>query len=207
MPKPKKTKPEIEIKLRIKEFSKILRKIRSLSIQSRPRVQEQNTLYDTPQSHLRRRDMLLRLRTETPAPHRSQSSGRERVILTAKAPPQRRQSSKLPARYKIRAEREQIVPQSSRQWAAVLASLGFRPTFRYDKFRTTFRLPNLDLALDETPAGTFLELEGKPQAIDRAAAALGFSKQAYLRSTYWDLYAADCRRRRITPKNMLFRAK
>jgi adenylate cyclase, class 2 len=207
MSKPKKTKPEIEIKLRIQEIPKLLRKIRSLSIQSRPRVLEQNTLYDTPQSHLRRRDMLLRLRSETPALHNSQSNRQERVILTAKAPPQQRQTSKHPARYKIRAEREQIVPQSSRQWAAVLASLGFRPNFRYDKFRTTFRLPDLDVALDETPAGTFLELEGKPQAIDRTAAALGFSKQAYLRSTYWDLYAADCRRRRITPKNMLFRTK
>jgi len=207
MPKPKKTKPEIEIKLRIKEVPKILRKIRSLSVQSRPRVQEQNTLYDTPQSHLRRRDMLLRLRIETPAPHDTRSTRRERVILTAKAPPHQRQTNRHPPRYKIRAEREQIVPQSSHQWAATLASLGFRPAFRYDKFRTTFRLPNLHVELDETPAGTFLELEGKPRTIDRAAAALGFSKQAYLRSTYWDLYAADCRRRRITPKNMLFRAK
>jgi adenylate cyclase class 2 len=206
MPKPNKTKPEIEIKLRIKEIPKILRKIRSLSVQSRPRVQEQNTLYDTPQSHLRRRDMLLRLRIETPAPHKTRSTRHERVILTAKAPPQQ-PANQHPPRYKIRAEREQIVPKTSRQWAAALVSLGFRPTFRYDKFRTTFRLPNLHVDLDETPAGTFLELEGKPRAIDRAAAALGFSKQAYLRSTYWDLYAADCRRRRITPKNMLFRTK
>jgi adenylate cyclase class 2 len=207
MPKPKKTNPEIEIKLRIKEIPKILRKIRSLSVQSRPRVQEQNTLYDTPQSHLRRRDMLLRLRIETPARHNARSTRHERVILTAKATPHQPHTHKHPPRYKIRAEREQIVRKTSLQWAAALASLGFRPTFRYDKFRTTFRLPNLHVDLDETPAGTFLELEGKPQAIDRAAAALGFSKQAYLRSTYWDLYVADCRRRRVTPKNMLFRAK
>jgi len=206
MPKPKKTKPEIEIKLRIKNIPEILRKIKSLSAQSQTRVQEQNTLYDTPQSDLHRRDMLLRLRIEIPAPHNTRSTRRERVILTSKAPPHRLPAKK-PPRYKIRGEREQVVAHSSRQWAATLTTLGFRPAFRYDKFRTTFRLPNLHLDLDETPAGTFLELEGEPQAIDHAAKALGFSEQAYLRATYWDLYVADCRRRGITPKNMLFRAK
>jgi adenylate cyclase, class 2 len=206
MPKPKKTKPEIEIKLRIKDIREILRKIKSLSAQSQTRVQEQNTLYDTPQSDLRRRDMLLRLRVETPAPNNARSTRRERVILTSKAPPHQ-PPTKKPPRYKERAEREQVVPQPSRHWATALTALGFRSAFRYDKFRTTFRLPNLHLDLDETPAGTFLELEGKPQAIDRAAKALGFSEQAYLRVTYWDLYVADCRRRGITPKNMLFSTK
>jgi adenylate cyclase class 2 len=207
MPKPKKTKPEIEIKLRIKDIPEILRKIKSLSAQSRPRVRELNTLYDTPTSDLRRRDMLLRLRIETPTPHNASATRSERVILTSKSPPQIPRANKRPTRYKIRAEREQLVPQSSRQWTAALIALGFRPTFRYEKFRTTFRRPCLHLDLDETPAGTFLEVEGKPQAIDSTARALGFSKKAYLRATYWDLYAADCRRRGITPKNMLFRTK
>jgi adenylate cyclase class 2 len=202
--KSKKTMPEIEIKLRVTDIFEILRTIKSLSPHSQPRVQEQNTLYDTPTSDLRRRKMLLRLRIETPATHNAVRKPRERVILTSKAPPKRTQKTPL---YKIRAEREQVVPQSSKQYAAALNALGFRPAFRYDKFRTTFRLPSLHLDLDETPAGTYLELEGKPRAIERAAKALGFSKQAYLRATYWDLYVADCRRRGIAPKNMLFRTK
>jgi adenylate cyclase, class 2 len=206
MPKPKKTKSEIEIKLRIKDIPEILRKIKSLSAQSQTRVQEQNTLYDTPQSDLRRRDMLLRLRIETPAPHNARSTPRERVILTSKAPPHQ-PPTKKPPRYKIRAEREQVTAHSSRHWATALTALGFRPAFRYDKFRTTFRLPNLHLDLDETPAGTFLELEGEPRVIDQAAKALGFSEQAYLRASYWDLYVADCRCRGIAPKNMLFSTK
>jgi adenylate cyclase class 2 len=207
MPKPKKTKPEIEIKLRIKDIPEILRKIKSLSAQPRPRVRELNTLYDTPTSDLRRRDMLLRLRIETSTSHNASATRSERVILTSKSPPQIPRANQRPTRYKIRAEREQLVPQSSRQWTAALITLGFRPTFRYEKFRTTFRRPYLHLDLDETPAGTFLEVEGKPQAIDSAARALGFSRKAYLRATYWDLYAADCRRRGTTPKNMLFRTK
>jgi adenylate cyclase class 2 len=207
MPQRKKTTPEIEIKLRITDRSAILLRIRSLRAASQPRVREQNIVYDTPQSQLRRRGMLLRLRIETSASHNPRRSRRERVILTAKAPPYQLHAKKHPPRYKIRSERERAVHQSSRRYANALTALGFRPAFRYDKFRTTFLLPNLHLGLDETPAGAFLELEGSPRAIDRAARALGFPKRAYLRDTYWDLYAADCRRRRVIPKNMLFSTK
>jgi adenylate cyclase, class 2 len=208
MPQRKKSNSEIEIKLRIQDLPTIQRKIKSLVATPQPRVQEQNTLYDTPQSHLRRRKMLLRLRIETSAPQNAPTATRkERVILTSKAPPQDQLTRKHKPHYKIRAEREQAVAQSSREYAKALASLGFRPTFRYDKFRTTFHLPNLHLDLDETPAGIYLELEGTPKAIDRAAKALGFTKKAYLRATYWDLYSADCRRRGTKPKNMLFTAK
>jgi adenylate cyclase class 2 len=206
MPNPKKSTPEIEIKLRITNQQVIERKIIALRATPQPRVQEQNTLYDTPQSHLRQRHMLLRLRVETPAPHDRPTGKTERVILTSKAPPPPQQNNK-PSPYKIRSEREQVVTKSSRQYAKALIALGFRPSFRYHKFRTTFRLPNLHLDLDETPAGTFLELEGSPRAIDRAARSLGFTKKDYLRATYWDLYAAACRRRGIAPKNMLFPAK
>jgi adenylate cyclase class 2 len=205
MPQPKKTKPEIEIKLCITNIPEILRKIKKLRATPQPRLQEQNILYDTPQSHLRRRKMLFRLRVETSAnPNAPTTRNKERVILTVKAPlPTQPKTS----RYKIRAEREQIAMTSSRQYAKALTSLGFRPTFRYDKFRTTFRLPNLHLDLDETPAGTYLELEGSPKAIDRAAKSLSFTKKQYLRATYWDLYVASCRRRGTKPKNMLFTAK
>jgi adenylate cyclase, class 2 len=208
MPPREKSKPEIEIKLRITNIPEILHKIKRLRAIPQHRVQEQNTLYDTPESHLRRRKMLLRLRIETPAPQNAPTAAREeRVILTSKAPPQDQATRLHTPRYKIRAEREQVASMSSLHYAKALTSLGFRPTFRYDKFRTSFRLPSLHLDLDETPAGIYLELEGSPKAIDSAAKALGFTKKAYLRATYWDLYAAACRRRGTKPKNMLFAAK
>ena len=62
------------------------------------------------------------------------------------------------------------------------------------------------LDLDETPIGTFLELEGAPQAIDRAARALGFSSRHYIRGTYWSLFQASRRGRARARKNMTFRA-
>jgi adenylate cyclase class 2 len=41
--------------------------------------------------------------------------------------------------------------------------------------------------VDETPIGCYVELEGDPQAIDRAAADLGFSPDRYVTATYRDL--------------------
>jgi hypothetical protein len=64
----------------------------------------------------------------------------------------------------------------------------------------------LHVSLDETPVGVFLELEGAVPEIDKVASALNFSPPDYIRATYWDLYAADCRRRGRTPRNMLFHA-
>jgi hypothetical protein len=65
-------------------------------------------------------------------------------------------------------------------------------------------MPELHLDLDETPVGVFLELEGDPQAIDRAARALGYLHHDYVRGTYWDLYRAECERRGRIARNMLF---
>src|SRR5271154_6650890 len=131
MPKPKKSNPEIEIKLRITDHPSIERKIIALGATPQPRVQEQNTLYDTPQSHLRQRHMLLRLRVETPAPHDRPTGKTERVILTSKAPPPPQQNKK-PSPQKTRPGPEKALPQSPRQNAKALIALGFRPAFRYD---------------------------------------------------------------------------
>jgi adenylate cyclase class 2 len=165
------------------------------------RVLERNALYDTPEGDFYRRKRLLRLRIETPAPSRVIPAGRGRIVITSKAPAPLFSVS----RYKEKLEREAGL-RSLRGWPGVLRSLGLRPSFRYEKHRTTFRLPGLHLDLDETPVGVFLELEGAPRAIDRIARILGFGPENYLRSTYWDLYAAACRRRGRIPRNMLFPA-
>jgi adenylate cyclase class 2 len=91
-----------------------------------------------------------------------------------------------------------------RRLSQALKGLGFRPGFRYEKYRTSFHLNSLHLDFDETPVGTFLELEGTPTAINRTARALGFSPKDYIRSTYWTLYAGYCRRQHRKPQNMLF---
>lgn len=192
---------EIEIKLRISDPPACVAKLRRLGARCEGRVFEQNTLYDTPESDFRRSGRLLRVRTETPAPSDSLPGGRRCAVITSKSPA----PGSVRSRYKEKLERELPLASPGR-WRAMLGSLGFRPGFCYEKYRTTFRLPRLHLELDETPIGTYLELEGAPQAIDRAARALGFSPRDYIRGTYWDVFQADCRRRGRFPKNMRFPA-
>ena len=200
MPGPR-TIREIEVKIPIADVPTLIGKLRKMGAVCHGRVFEENTLYDTPKEDFRRVGRLLRLRTETPAPAKGVAGGARKAVFTSKAlaPGSR-------SRYKERLEREVIV-RSAGKWPATLRALGFRPGFRYEKYRTTFRRRGLHLDLDETPIGTYLELEGPRRAIDRAARALGFSPRDYIRSTYWDLFQAACRSRSRAPKNMVFRAK
>lgn len=206
------TNREIEIKVRVHDPAALLNGLRRMGAVSKGRVFEQNTVYDTQNSAFRRAGRLLRLRLETPAPRSARATGTRlvrpklhprRAILTAKAPPHPGGRGSHRARYKVRLERE-LVLHDPAQFARSITSLGLRPSFIYEKFRSTFELPKLHLDLDETPVGTFLELEGSPRAIDRAARALGFTPRDYFRGTYWDVYAADCRRRGRPLKNMVF---
>ena len=99
------------------------------------------------------------------------------AILTAKAPPLPGPGSSTATKkrlYKEVQENEERVKNPGRLSQA-LKGLGFRPGFRYEKYRTSFHLDSLHIDLDETPVGVFLELEGTPTAINRTARALGFS--------------------------------
>jgi adenylate cyclase class 2 len=190
---------ETEIKLRVSDLAGMIRKLGHLGTRCSGRVLERNTLYDTPDSDIRHRKCLLRLRIETPSPSPLVSGGRTRAWITSKRPAQAATSG----RYKENLEREAPLPSAS-SWGAAVRAIGFRAGFRYEKFRTTFRLLGLHLDLDETPVGVFLEIEGAPRSIDRVAGALGFARRDYIRNTYWDLYVAKCRTRGEIPRNMLF---
>lgn len=197
------TAPEVEIKLRVADISLLLGHLRRLGAANRGRIFERNTVYDTPESDLRRRGLLLRVRTETSAPSLHLPGGRRRAVLTWKAP-QDRHAPRANKRYKERLETELEIRRAA-DWPEILRTLGFRAAFVYEKYRSVFRFGSLHLDLDETPAGVFLELEGAPNLIDRAARALGYVPGDYMQATYWDIYAADCRRRGRIPKNMVFR--
>jgi adenylate cyclase, class 2 len=195
------TNREIEVKLRVEQPDEMLRRIRKLGAKCDGRVFERNTLYDTPGGDFRHVGCLLRVRVQAPAPSKLVRGGRRGAVVTSKAP----MPGASRARYKEKLERELPI-RNPVSFQASLKRLGLRPAFRYEKYRSTFRLGGLHLCLDETPVGRFLELEGMPRVIDRAARKLGFGPKEYLRATYWDVYAADCRRRGVKPRNMAFPA-
>jgi adenylate cyclase class 2 len=214
---------EIEIKLRISEPKALTRSLKRLGAQpvgrGSGRVHELNVIFDTPEGGLAKHGQLLRIRTETPeakSERRKPGTG-ERALLTFKRPPGERASASGGAgeyrRHKVREEMEVEIGDPS-VLTDIFEGLGMRGWFRYEKYRTTFRLPasrkwakGLLIELDETPIGTFVELEGPPAAIDRAAEELGYSRRDYVLKNYLVLYVEECRRRGLEPKDMLFDAK
>lgn len=199
-------KREIEIKLRVHDLNDMLRRLRRIGAVSRGRAHEMNTLFDTPDSAFLRYGRLLRVRQQASAPGHGLGGQPRSAILTSKAPPVPTRGKGRSRNYKEVQEREEPVKDAARL-AQSLKALGFRPGFRYEKYRSSFRLGSLHLDLDETPLGLFLELEGSPAAIDRTARSLGYGPKDYIRATYGSLYIAECCRRKVKPGNMLFTAR
>jgi adenylate cyclase, class 2 len=203
---------ETEIKLPVADIRSFERKVKKLGGKSvgagDGRVHEFNVIFDTPDGGLAKHGQLLRIRTETP-----RKSGKKeaaaRVLLTFKQPVVRGVDEEG-SRFKIREETEVEVSDAT-ALRTIFEGLGLRGWFSYEKYRTTWKLgasarwaKDLLIELDETPLGAFIELEGPPEAIDRTAAALGYSRKDYLVKNYLALYAEDCKRRGLTPGGMLF---
>jgi adenylate cyclase class 2 len=212
-----KSNHETEIKLRVTDIPALRRRLRQLKArQISPRTHELNNLYDTPTRKLAGQGQMIRIRSEQPAlrASRKQRPLSAEAKLTYKGPAsgKRNQSSathrRRKSRYKVRKELELSVSDHD-QMRQILSALGLRPAFRYEKFRTTYALKslrNLKIEFDETPIGTFLELEGSPSAINRAAELLGYVHSQYITQTYGDLYIAHMRRQGRRPSDMLFSA-
>jgi adenylate cyclase, class 2 len=204
---------ETEIKLRVNDEQALQRGLRRLGARAAVgRVHEWNVIFDTPQSDLAKQGQLLRIRVETPrnGPKRGKKE-RKRVVLTFKRPVEHSMEPILAdIGYKVREEIELQVTDAE-NLTKIFEGLGMKGWFRYEKYRTTYQLPasekwakGLWIELDETPIGTFAELEGPPQAIDRAAKELGFSKHEYIVRNYLSLYLEDCKAKGIKPRDMVF---
>jgi adenylate cyclase class 2 len=96
---------------------------------------------------------------------------------------------------------------SSRDAASViLAELGFFPQFLYEKYRTEYQRDGSRgiVLLDETPIGTFFEIEGAPRSIDALAKALGFCRSDYITASYGRLYRDYCELQNVASRDMVF---
>jgi len=223
---------ETEIKLRIEDVREFLAKLRALGARAvtggpvagrTGRVFESNLLFDTAEEDLRKRGQLLRIRTESSAKLAMRSGGKRsgpnarRALMTFKRPVngtgEWKEEEAERSRHKVREEIELEVADAA-ALTRIIEALGMRNWFRYEKFRTTFQLPEsqrwakgLLIELDETPIGTFVELEGPATAIDEAAKRLGFATRDYIVMNYFSLYRAECVRRGEKPEHMVFRKR
>jgi len=150
------------------------------------RAFEDNVLFDLADRPLTKSGRLLRLRGFDGA-----------SILTFKA------SVAGEHRHKVNVEHETAIadPDALR---SILLGLGFEAVYRYQKYRATYRLGAVEATVDETPLGTFVELEGAPEEVDKAAEALGVAPADFIRATYRELQEKDASARGFVAGDMLF---
>jgi adenylate cyclase class 2 len=178
---------EIEIKLPLER--KIAVKNRLLSLGAtlhRRRHFEDNLVFDFSDGRLRRRGLLLRLRM---------TQGKS--TLTFKGP------SRVIARTKSRREVEAEVPEG-REILRILDLLGLRCRFRYQKFRTSYQKGRTLITIDETPIGTYLEIEGARDSIRKLARLIGYSEKDFITDSYYELFRKYTNKNRVTKKNISF---
>ncbi len=180
---------EVEIKFRIADIRALSARLKKAGFRKvTPRTHEVNTLYDLPGQMLRKRGELLRLRKYG-----------KTWLLTHKA------KAKI-GRHKSRAETETVLADGV-AFEKILLALGYRPNFRYEKFRMEWSDGKGHVVIDETPIGDFGEIEGTPRWIDQKAKQLGVARSDYITGSYAELFFAWKKRNRSRFNNMLFTTK
>jgi adenylate cyclase class 2 len=86
----------------------------------------------------------------------------------------------------------------------LLASLDYKPVFRYQKFREVWRVKDVEVVIDRTPIGEYFEIEGQVEVIREVAAQLGMNMDNAIRHSYADLYRQARRTRGDLPEHMVF---
>lgn len=148
------------------------------------RLQE-DALLDTETEELRRRRCVLRVRIE---------NGKSR--LTFKGPVQ-------PSAMKVREELETMVGDGE-ILLRVFEELGLHVWFRYEKYREEFAYEDVIVAIDETPVGIFIELEGSEPGIASFAETLGRSPSDYIVDSYRSLFLQHRERLGLIGPDMVF---
>jgi len=164
------TSLEREIKLRFDSVEEARRAVIGAGCTPRlGRRLQADALLDSEDEQLRRRRCVLRVRVE---------QGKSRV--TFKGPVQ-------PSIMKLREEFETLVGDGE-VLLKIFEELGLHIWFRYEKYREEFSHDDVIVAIDETPVGVFVEIEGCEQGIETAAAALGRSRADYILDSYRSLF-------------------
>ena len=162
---------EIEVKFYLRDLPGLEEKIRAAGGTCvHARVHETNLRFDLPDSRLTSEGRVLRLRQD------------ENAVLTYKGP------SAVGSSVHIRQEIETTVGDFAAM-QRILEALGYRVAVRYEKWRTTYRLGQLEIVLDELPYGNFCEIEGPDaETLQSTASLLGLDWDARIIESYLGLF-------------------
>jgi len=165
---------ETEIKFSVDDVAALAERLEAAGFHlDTPRTFESNVLFDTPDRQMRARTEILRIRLYG-----------DKWTLTHKRLPDEGPGED---RHKHRVETETTIGDGP-ALAEVFRSIGLVPAFRYEKWRSEWSDGEGHCVVDETPIGTFAELEGEPDWIDRTAAVLGVPHASYMTLSYGRLF-------------------
>lgn len=182
---------EIEVKLACGDLGRLTRAGFELAL-SRPRHFEDNWLLDDAHGTLFKQGAALRVR-----------SVEGRGWITYKGVAQETAASPL----KVREEIESAVSDPEKL-IALFERLGYHRAFRYQKYRTTYKIllddAALEVAFDETPMGNFIEIEGDEPRVLGILERAGFTAADSLRESYPELQAKRCQARGVPLEDLVF---
>jgi adenylate cyclase, class 2 len=186
-PPPSRPREEVEVKIPCEdhELARAALRAAGAALVS-PLHFESNDLYDDPEKKLSSQGRTVRVR---------RAAGR--TTLTYKGP------ARFQGGIKVREERETEVADAG-ETEGILAGLGLGRGFRYEKRREEWRHDGCVVALDETPIGRFIEIEGEPPAIRRVVNLLALDFTAALPYSYARLYGEKRRDDPSLPPDMVF---
>jgi adenylate cyclase class 2 len=176
---------ETELKYLHPDLERVRERLNALGAKlASPRSLETNITFDDERWSLRDSDRLLRLR-----------DGRE---LTLKLPLE-------DARFKSRQEINVGVDGGDVE--ELLAGLGYRPRWRYEKWREGWDLDGMWITLDEVPyIGPVIEIEGPGERIPATADALGIGGLETSTANYRALFEEYARVNGVEPGDLTFAA-
>lgn len=178
--------PEIEVKFSLAQRPALVAKLKAAGAERLyPETFEDNIILDR-RGELKTKGALLRIR----------KFGKY-VLATFKGP------VSIDGGVKSREEIQTGI-ESFEKAISLFDSLGYRPVFRYQKFREVWRLRETEVVLDRTPIGEYFEIEGALEKIREVVAELGLRMDDAIRSSYADLYRQQRRTRPDLPENMVF---
>ena len=185
----------MEYETEIKLASGDLERIRAAGFELilvEPRHFEDNRLFDTEDKILFHRGAALRIR-----------SAGGKGLITYKGLIREDNGPLVKAREEIEAEISD--PESV---VEILTHLGLLPSFRYQKYRTVYTLKvnehEVEVMLDETPMGNFIEIEGDTRDVTRIIEAAGFTKDEVVHESYPEIQAARCAARGVPLEDLIF---
>ncbi len=161
---------EIEAKFYVQHLDELRKRLEAVGSKlTEPRVLESNIRFDTPRHDFQQYGRVLRLRRDS------------RARLTYK------DSDTVQSGALSRREIEFTVSDfdTAREF---LEALGYQVALMYEKYRTTYEMPGVEIMLDEMPYGQFVEIEGDEAQLQPTAEKVGLKWDRAIKESYSGLF-------------------